>query len=96
MALANENLNDNCDADGVLRGPDAHGQAALLLVESLIHGLVARDVLSVSDAVEVVEIATEVKTQIAADLGDSPATLRKSLAILQSISTSLKSDLPLE
>lgn len=37
--------------------PDAHGQAEMLLVESLIHGLIARSVISVADAVEIVEIA---------------------------------------
>lgn len=91
--MVDDTLNDNANAVE-FKGPDPYGQAALLLVESLIHGLVARDVICVNDAVEVVEIATEVKAQIAADLGDSPATMRKSLAILESISTSLKHDRP--
>ncbi|WP_380872353.1 hypothetical protein [Sphingomonas sp. DBB INV C78] len=74
--------------------PDAHGQAAMLLVESLIHGLLARSIISVADAVEIVDIAAEVKAEIAADLGDSPSTMRRSLAMLDAVSASLKLDLP--
>lgn len=85
--------NDN-DAENIeTRGPDAHGQAAMLLVESLIHSLIARSVLSVSDAVELIEVAADVKQDIAADLGDTPATLQKSLVLLNAISLSLSSDL---
>ena len=76
------------------REPDAHGQAAMLLVESLIHGLVERSVISAEEAVEIVETAAEVKAEVAADLGDSPETMRGSLALLESISRSLKGDAP--
>ena len=78
------------------RGPDAHGQAAMLLVESLIHGLIARSVIKVADAVEIVGIAAEVKEEIAADLGDSAATMEKSLAILGAVRASLANDLAAE
>ena len=85
--------NDNhLDTDRSTREPDAHGQAALLLVESLIHDLVARAVISVDEAIEIVQVAAEVKAEVAADLGDSPATMRHSLALLESISRSLKGD----
>ena len=85
--------NDNDAARGHdLRGPDAHGQAAMLLVESLIHGLIERKLLTVPDAVEIVDVAAEVKAEIGADLGDSPSTLRASLTLLNSISQSLKSE----
>lgn len=60
-------LNDNSAA---VHGPDAHGQAALLLVESLIHGLLARRLITVADAVEIVDVAAEVKVDVAGDLGD--------------------------
>jgi len=87
-------LKDDVAGDRVvLRGPDAHGQAAVLLVESLIHGLVARSILSVADAIEIVDIAAEVKLDIAEEMGDSPATMRKSLGILGAMSDSLKHDL---
>ncbi len=90
--MSSETSNDNLDADAV-HGPDAHGQAAMLLVESLIHGLIARDVLTVADAVEVVDVAAEVKADIAGDLGDSPANLRRSLGLLKAISASLNRDI---
>ena len=74
------------------REPDAHGQAALLLVESLIHDLVGREVISVEEAIEIVQVAAEVKAEVAADLGDSPATMRHSLALLETIVLSLRGD----
>ncbi len=72
--------------------PDAHGQAAMLLTESLIFGLIERSVISVADAIDIVETAAEVKAEIGADLGDSPETLDRSLNLLDAISDSLKLD----
>lgn len=91
--MSSDTSNDNSNADAV-HGPDAHGQASMLLVESLIHGLIARDVITVADAVEIVDVAAEVKADIAGDLGDSPANLRKSLGLLKAISVSLGRDIP--
>ena len=82
------------DPDATQVGPDAHGQAAMLLVESLIHGLIARDVITVADAVEIVDIASEVRADTAADGGESPLEQRISLDLLQAISASLGRDLP--
>jgi hypothetical protein len=89
-----DNSNDNHPYPPAARArePDAHGQAAMLLVESLIFGLIERKVISVSDAVEIVEVAAEVKVDVAADLGDSPETLRSSLNMLGAIRESLQSD----
>ncbi len=81
-------------AAGAIRGPDAHGQAAMLLVESLIHGLIARRIITVANAVEIVDIAAEVKVEKADELGDSPANLRESLKLLEAISLSLDHDGP--
>ena len=92
MAEPTSNDNDAGRAHVVLREPDAHGQAAMLLTESLLHGLIARNLITVGDAVEMVEIAAEVKEAIAEDLGDSPATMRKSLALLDSIRVSLANE----
>ena len=94
--MAEHTFNDNDVArdDGRLRGPDAHGQAAILLVESLLHGLVARSVISVADAVEIISVASEVKEAVAADMGDSPATMKKALTVLGAIRASLAMDLP--
>ena len=44
-----------------LFAPDHHGQAAMLVVESLIHGLVAQSVLTLDQAIEIVELDAEVK-----------------------------------
>lgn len=78
-----------------LREPDAHGQAAMLLAESLIHGLIERKVLSVSDAIEIIEVATEVKSEVGPDMGDSPENLQKSINLPQAISASLRQDIPI-
>jgi hypothetical protein len=86
------NDNNRSVADAELRGPDAHGQAAMLLVESLIHGLIERSALTVTEAIEIVEVASQIKTEVADALGDSPATMRKSLALLSAISASLMLD----
>ena len=72
--------------------PDAHDQAALLLAESLIHMLVDRRILSLDQAVEVIQIAAEVKTEIAAAAGESKARMNESLALLANMSNSFKSD----
>jgi hypothetical protein len=71
---------------------DAHGQAALFLIESLIHALVARSVISVTEAVEIVEVAAEVKVDLAADIGDTPEALQRSLDLLEAIRDSLAID----
>ena len=89
-------LNDNqpARARGETRVPDAMGQAALLLVESLVHGLIARKLITVADAVDIVEVATEVKEEKAVELGDDKATMERSLTLLGSIHRSLAQDLP--
>jgi hypothetical protein len=72
--------------------PDAHGQAALLLAESLIHMLVDHSILSLDQAVEVIQIAAEVKTEVAAAAGESEARMNESLALLAKMSDSFESD----
>jgi hypothetical protein len=72
--------------------PDAHGQAALLLAESLIHMLVDPRILSLNQAIEVIQIAAEVKTEVAAAAGESKARMNESLALLANMSNSFESD----
>lgn len=72
--------------------PDAHGQAAMMLVESLIHTLVEDSTLSNSRAIETVEAAAEVKVEKAALAGESDARRNESLELLRVVSVSLKSD----
>lgn len=89
-----EITNDNhpYPAAGPMREPDAHGQAAILLVESLIHGLVERSIISTGDAIDIVEAAAEVKVDIATDIGESAGTMQRSLDLLTGISDSLQID----
>lgn len=83
--------NDN--SVNAMREPDAHGQTAMLLVESLIHGLIARSLITVADAVEIVETAREVQVDAGAE-PDALAATRRSISLLQAISSSLRGDLP--
>lgn len=93
--MVDQSSNDNDSrADGRLRGNDPHGQASLLLVESLIHGLVARSIISVSDAIEIIGIAADAGEETAADFGPPTATIARSLTILETIRASLALDLP--
>ncbi len=84
---------DSSNDNGRRHATDAHGQAALLLVESLIHGLIARKVITVRDAVEFVEVAAEAETEIETERHAAPAPKRQSAAILEAISVSLSYDL---
>lgn len=92
--MTDDVANDNARLAGATatREPDAHGQAALLLVESLIHVLIERSVISVADAVDAVATATEVKEDTGLQLGDTAATLAKSLDLLDAIAGSMRRD----
>lgn len=83
--------NDNTRMD-VAPVPDAHGQAAMLLVESLIHGLIARDVINAADAVEIVDIAIDVRIDGADDESDTTPGFRKTVGMLEAIRSSLGRD----
>lgn len=69
-------------------GPDAHGQAALLLVESILHALVERRVLTPGDAITAIQIAAEVKRDLAAQTGEAMAARDESLGLLAAIKQS--------
>ena len=79
---------DSSNDNGRRHVIDAHGQAALMLVESLTHGFIARTVISVPDALEVVEVAAEAETGNEAERRAAPAPRRQSAAILEAISIS--------
>lgn len=70
---------------------EAFGRAALLLVESLIHGLVARAIITIEDAIEIAEVAAEAKDE--AD-GADHAGRPTALTMLAAIAASLRIDLP--
>ena len=70
--------------------PDAQGQAALLLVESLIHSLLDNGALTKPQALEAVESAMQVKGDSAGDRKEPPRTLRKSLSLLTAMQLSIE------
>ncbi|WP_242098397.1 hypothetical protein [Sphingomonas sp. CROZ-RG-20F-R02-07] len=72
--------------------PDAHGQAALLLVESLLHGLLEKGVLSNGEAIAIVTAAAEVKEEIAATASEAQDTARQSLDLIGRIVATLELD----
>lgn len=87
--------NDN-DSDMRGLGPknDAHGQAALLLVESLIHGLCQNATLNVTDAIDIAERAVSVQFDKAEAAEHRQTSMWDSHALLMSIAASLRTDSP--
>lgn len=71
---------------------DSHGQAALLLVESLIHGLCENLTLSNNQAVEIIERAVDVQSEQAEIADGAGASMWRSHELLSSILASLKTD----
>lgn len=85
------------DNDSAMRGtapplPDAHGYAALLLVESLIHGLSENSTLSNGEAVEIAERAVNVQHDQAEAADGAADPMWRSHALLSSIAASLRTD----
>lgn len=72
--------------------PDAHGHGALLLVESLIHVLIEKSVISLADGLEIVDTAVEVSREIADETGEPVGPDLPATTLLLSISKSLKAD----
>ena len=88
--------NDNAPA---LLGPppmpnEAYGRAALLLVESLIHGLCEHAVIGPASAVEIVERAISVQGDQAEEADAASDAKWRSYALLSSIAASLRIDAP--
>lgn len=76
------------------RDPDpdfrAQGQAALLLVESVIHSLLDNGALTKPQAVEAIRSAEEVKCDSLGDAKEAEATARKSLQLLGDMRRSIE------
>ena len=71
---------------------DSYGQAALLLVESLIHGLKERGVLSIAEAIDVIDTAADIQYELV-DMADGAGSgLRHGAALLTVMATSLRGD----
>lgn len=74
--------------------PEHYGRAALLLVESLLHALISRSVITVHEAVEVLDTASEVEADRLIDSGTFHADIPNTLTLLLAIRDSLAHDLP--
>ncbi len=70
-----------------------HGEAALLLVESLIHFLIERSVMTCVEAIDVVQIASDAHTEISLDRGEGPGLKATATGLLASIAASLAIDI---
>lgn len=92
--MPNDTVSDADAGSLVERAPDPHGQAAMLLVESLIHGLIERNVLSVAEAVEIIEVAEAIEIEIIDEQGQASSGATKSTQLLRAMSVSLKPDIP--
>ncbi len=77
-----------------LHEPDAHGQAALLLTESLLHLLVENGDLTNAQVVDVVHTAAVVKVEVAEAAGESRSRMLESLALLSRMEVSFQADEP--
>lgn len=85
-------MSGGCKSDAdCCKAADAYGEAALTLVESLIHALLARSSLSMTEALDIVQIAIDVQIEVGHDRGVDPTT-SPSVRFLQAISSSLKID----
>lgn len=73
--------------------PDAHGQAALILAEATLHALVDMKTMTTQQALDVVQSAEEIKTEVAAMSGESDTRMHESLELLRRIGISLDRDI---
>lgn len=79
--------------DGMDRSHAAAGQAALMLVESLMLALVERGVMPAAEMVEAVETVIETKRRLAED-GHEPEIAARAAAMLAGIANSLAASGP--
>lgn len=72
--------------------PDAHGQAALILAESILHALVEQKMMTAEQALDIVHSAEEIKTEVAELSGESETRMHESLELLKRIGISIQID----
>lgn len=92
MIRTNENDNNGGGGRPPVAEPDAHGQAALLLAESILHSLVESKTLTSKQVVAAVRSASEVKIEVATAAGESRELILRSLALLEGIALSFEAD----
>ena len=74
-------------------GLDAHGRAALILSETILHALVETGTLTIEQAVSVVTTAHEVTAQVARAPNVKPGSMQELLTYLERIGASLETDI---
>jgi hypothetical protein len=84
--------NESAPPQTAVPSSGAHGRAALLLVESLIHGLREKEVLTAGEAVEVAERALNVQFEQAEAADGAGAPMWQSHDLLSAIAASLRID----
>lgn len=72
--------------------PDPRGEAALLLAESILHGLLEKRILTIDDALAITSIAIEAKGELIEEQEESQRQGCHSLHPLRRIFTSLQVD----
>lgn len=72
--------------------PDAHGQAALILAETMLHALVDMKTMTTQQALDIVSSAEEIKTEVAGMSGESETRMQESLELLKRIGISIERD----
>lgn len=88
-------MSDRSETPPLVKGNARHevaGEAALLLVESLIHGLIGKSLISVADAAEIINVAVEIRIELGDDRDENPQTTERSAALLKAMSRSLVPD----
>lgn len=89
--IANEN--DRGRTKPPVLEADAHGQAALMLAESMLHALMENGTFTIKEAVSVVATAQEIKVEFAEAAHESRARMQASLDLLTAIGGSLEHEL---
>ncbi len=79
---------------GARRLGDAHGEAALLLVESLIHALLQDSVLTNAQAIAAVQSAIDVQCEIDDERGSDVSVASAPVQLLDAIAQSIMTDQP--
>ena len=87
-AMSNASPGQSINSANDATEPDAHGQAALLLAESILHALVEGKVLSRVEAIAVVHTASEVKVEVALAEKETSDRMLASLGLLSRIARS--------
>ena len=62
--MPDSNIGDDHKPFGTTMKDPTQGAVALLLVESLIHGLIARSILSVQEAIDIIDIAANIEREL--------------------------------